>query len=114
LGGRAAFRWLAFRRYRTRNDGHYDLEYTFRRTTKPTIYEMRAQVRETPSYPYEQGDSDPLIIKVVPERVKPAARKPAAAKRRCERKRRAARNRSAKRCQAKRQAHRVTAGRGKG
>jgi hypothetical protein len=63
--------WLAFRRYRTRADGHYELEYPFRRTTRPTTYEMRAQVRETTGYPYEQGDSDPLILRVVPGRRKP-------------------------------------------
>lgn len=97
--------WLAFRRYRTRNDGHYDLEYAFRRTTRPTSYEMRAQVRETAGYPYEQGDSDPLTIKVVPERDKTAARKLAAAQRRCTGRKRAGRHRSAKRCQAKRRGH---------
>ncbi len=80
---RAGKGWLAFRRYRTRNDGHYDLEYHFRRTTKPTRYEMRAQVRETTGYPYEQGDSDPLTLRVVPGRAKAAAGKPARAKHRC-------------------------------
>jgi hypothetical protein len=59
--------WLAFRRYRTRNDGHYELAYKFNRTTSPTTYEMRAQVRQTTGYPYEQGNSDPLLLRVVPD-----------------------------------------------
>lgn len=75
--------WLAFRRYRTRNDGHYDLEYTFRRTTKATNYEMRAQIRETTGYPYEQGDSDPLTLRVIPGRAKVPVGQPTQEKRRC-------------------------------
>jgi hypothetical protein len=59
--------WLAFRRYRTRGGGHYEADYLFRRaTTKPTSYEMRAQVRETVGYPYLQGESAPLALRVVP------------------------------------------------
>ena len=54
--------WLAFRRYRTRDDGHYDLRYRFRRASRPARYEMRAQLRETSGYPYLQGDSDPLAL----------------------------------------------------
>jgi hypothetical protein len=90
--------WLAFRRYRTRDDGHYDLEYKFRRTTRPTSYEMRAQVRETTGYPYEQGDSDPLTLRVVPARARPAAKKPAKAKRRCAKGSRAVKRRGKARC----------------
>jgi hypothetical protein len=90
--------WLAFRRYRTRNDGHYDLEYTFRRTTRPTSYEMRAQVREATGYPYLEGDSDPLTLRVVPGRAKPAARKPAKAKHRCAKGSRAVKRRGKVRC----------------
>lgn len=60
--------WLAFHRYRTRNDGHFELAYRFNRTTRPTNYEMRAQVRETTGYPYLQGNSDPLILRVLPDR----------------------------------------------
>jgi hypothetical protein len=37
--------WLAFRRYTTRGDGHFEADYLFHLTTKPTDYEMRAQVR---------------------------------------------------------------------
>jgi hypothetical protein len=55
-------------RYRTRGGGHYEAAYHFRRTTKPTSYEMRAQVRETVGYPYLQGESDPLTLRVVPGR----------------------------------------------
>jgi hypothetical protein len=58
--------WLAFRRYTTRGDGHFEADYQFHRTTKPTDYEMRAQVRETTGYPYLQGESDPIVLHVVP------------------------------------------------
>jgi hypothetical protein len=97
--------WLAFRRYRTRNDGHYDLEYPFRRTTRPTSYEMRAQVRETTGYPYEQGDSDPLILRVVPGRAKAGATKESAGKRRCAKRVRAGHRRGSQRCQSKHRHH---------
>ena len=60
--------WLAFRRYRTRGGGHFEADYLFRRTTRPTVYEMRAQVRETTGYPYVEGDSDPIFLRVMPER----------------------------------------------
>ena len=71
--------WLAFRRYRTRSDGHFELTYPFRRTTRPTEYEFRAQIREAGSYPYIEGDSDPLVLRVVPGRAKgTAGRRPRA------------------------------------
>lgn len=60
--------WLAFRRYRTRDGGKYVLGYRFRRTTRATKYIMRAQVRQTTGYPYLQGNSDRLPLKVVPSR----------------------------------------------
>jgi hypothetical protein len=60
--------WLAFRRYRTRDGGKYVLGYRFNRTTRPTKYLMRAQVRATTGYPYLQGNSRRLPLKVVPSR----------------------------------------------
>jgi hypothetical protein len=60
--------WLAFRRYRTRGGGRFEADYLFRRTSHPTTYEMRAQVRETVGYPYAQGESAPLYLRVVPAR----------------------------------------------
>jgi hypothetical protein len=60
--------WLAFHRYRTRGDGHFTVSYRFNRTTRPTLYLMRAQVRETQGYPYLQGTSDPLRLVVLPAR----------------------------------------------
>ena len=59
--------WLAFRRYRTRGGGHYEAAYPFHRTTRPTTYEFRAQVRESGGYPYIEGDSDPVALKVLPK-----------------------------------------------
>lgn len=95
--------WLAFRRYRTRIDGHYDLSYLFRRTSRPTNYEIRAQVREPGGYPYLQGDSDPLTLRVIPKSGK-ATTKPTAASKRCKKKARTLRRRGSKRCPKK---HRV-------
>lgn len=93
--------WLAFRRYRTRNDGHFEMTYPFTRTTRATDYEMRAQVREAGGYPYTEGDSDPVTLRVLPESAKP--KKPAA-KNRCAKKKRAGRQRP-KRCQKKHRGH---------
>jgi hypothetical protein len=58
--------WRAFRRYRTREGGRYVMRYRFTRTTTPTTYMMRAQVRSTVGYPYLQGNSRSLPLKVVP------------------------------------------------
>lgn len=93
--------WLAFRRYRTRGDGHYELTYPFRRTTQPTNYEMRAQVRESVGYPYVEGDSDPLVLRVIPGKAKPMSTKKSGAKRRCQKRIRAGRREGSKRCQPK-------------
>ncbi|HET6571864.1 MAG TPA: carboxypeptidase-like regulatory domain-containing protein [Solirubrobacterales bacterium] len=59
--------WLAFRRYRTRGGGRYEAAYPFHRTTRPTTYEFRAQLRESGGYPYMEGDSDPVALKVLPK-----------------------------------------------
>jgi hypothetical protein len=60
--------WLAFHRYRTRDDGRFLISYRFTRTERPTLYEMRAQVREQVGYPYLQGTSEPLKLVVLPAR----------------------------------------------
>ena len=62
--------WLAFRRYRTRDGGRFEADYPFHRTTRPTTYEFRAQVRETGGYPYLQGESDPVSLRVLPKKAK--------------------------------------------
>ena len=58
--------WRAFRRYRTRAGGRYVMRYRFTRTTAPASYVMRAQVRSTVGYPYLQGNSRPLALRVLP------------------------------------------------
>lgn len=58
--------WRVFRRYRTREGGRFLMRYRFTRTTTPTTYLMRAQVRSTVGYPYLQGNSSPLPLRVVP------------------------------------------------
>ncbi len=59
-------KWLAFRRYRTRDGGRFSLRYRFHRTTRPTTYVMRAQVRAQGGYPYLQGNSRLLSLRVLP------------------------------------------------
>lgn len=73
LQARVGKGWLAFRRYRTRGGGHFALTYRFHATTRPTTYVMRAQVRQTTGYPYLQGNSDRLKIRVLPTRARPAS-----------------------------------------
>jgi hypothetical protein len=60
--------WLVFRRYRTRKSGCFTVGYRFNRTTRPTLYLMRAQVRSQRGYPYLQGTSRPLRLVVLPKR----------------------------------------------
>jgi hypothetical protein len=58
--------WRVFRRYRTRDNGHFLMRYLFTQTGTPTTYVMRAQVRETTGYPYLQGNSRTLPLHVLP------------------------------------------------
>ena len=66
LQARVGKGWTAFRRYRTRNNGHFNLAYRFRHTYRRTKYVMRAQVRQTVGYPYLQGNSNHLKLMVLP------------------------------------------------
>jgi hypothetical protein len=58
--------WRAFRRYRTRDGGHYEVGYRFTRTSSESVYTMRAQVRRTVGLPYEPGNSRELKLRVKP------------------------------------------------
>ena len=58
--------WRAFRRYYTREGGQFAMKYRFTRTLSDTPYVMRAQVRSQVGYPYLQGNSDSLLLHVVP------------------------------------------------
>jgi hypothetical protein len=58
--------WLAFHRYRTREDGRFTLVYRFSRTDVPTKYLMRAQVRGGGAYAYLPGNSSLLTLIVLP------------------------------------------------
>lgn len=60
--------WRVFRRYRTREDGRYVMRYRFTKTTTPTVYVMRAQVRAQSGLPYEEGNSQARRLRVVPGR----------------------------------------------
>jgi hypothetical protein len=59
--------WLAFHRYRTRQNGEVTLVYKFNKTFVPTRYRMRLQVRDQSGYPYVQGNSDNLTLIVMPK-----------------------------------------------
>lgn len=59
--------WLAFHRYRTRENGEVTLVYKFNKTFVPTKYRMRLQVRDQSGYPYLQGNSDKLTLIVMPK-----------------------------------------------
>jgi hypothetical protein len=58
--------WRAFRRYRTRADGSYSLRYRFTQTGRPTTYPVRAQVAAQSGFPYEEGVSPTLRLRVLP------------------------------------------------
>ncbi len=58
--------WRTFRRYSTRDDGRFVLGYRFSSTFYPTTYRFRAQVRETVGYPYLEGNSHQLALRVLP------------------------------------------------
>ena len=60
--------WLAYHRYRTRDNGEVTLIYKFNKTYVPTKYRMRLQVRSQSGYPYLQGNSDELTLIVLPKR----------------------------------------------
>ncbi len=60
--------WLAFHRYRTRDNGKVTIVYKFNKTFVPTKYRMRLQVRSQRGYPYVQGNSDKLTLIVLPKR----------------------------------------------
>ena len=58
--------WRAFRRYRTRHGGHYEVAYRFTQTHREVVYPMRAQVRQAMSLPYEPGNSREVKLRVKP------------------------------------------------
>lgn len=58
--------WRAFRRYRTRNGGRYEVGYRFTQTSRESVYTMRAQVRRTVGLPYEPGNSRVVKLRVKP------------------------------------------------
>ena len=58
--------YRAFRRYKTRNGGHYEVAYKFNYTDSETVYSIRAQVRRTVGLPYEPGNSREVKLRVKP------------------------------------------------
>lgn len=58
--------WRLFRRYTTRQDGHFVMRYLFTQTYTPTTYIMRAQVKPQRGYPFEGGNSRAIPVPVVP------------------------------------------------
>jgi len=60
--------WLAFRRVRSQKNGCFFVPYRFNRVFAPTLFLMRAQVRQQSGYPYRQGTSKRLKLIVLPDR----------------------------------------------
>lgn len=58
--------WSEFHRSRTRANGRYQACSRVRRTPTPRIYRMRAEVREQVGYPFRQGNSKVVRVKVMP------------------------------------------------
>ena len=57
--------WRVFRRY-VIHRGRYVVRYRFTRTTTPTTYIMRAEVKDQRGYPYVGGNSRALRLRVMP------------------------------------------------
>lgn len=60
--------WIVFRRLSAGKEGNYAGSYRFNKTTAPTEYVMRAEVRKQPGYPYASGHSDEQTLIVYPHR----------------------------------------------
>jgi len=60
--------WLAFRRVRSQKNGCFFVPYRFNRVFAPTLFLMRAQVRQQRGYPYRQGTSGQLKLIVLADR----------------------------------------------
>ena len=69
LQARSGKAWRVIRRYRTHSDGRFEMAYRFTRTFTPTTYVLRVQVGQG-DYPYEEGNSDEVKLRVLPERPK--------------------------------------------
>ncbi len=102
LQARVGKGWTAFRRYRTRQGGRFNLAYRFRHTFQRTRYVMRAQVRQTVGYPYLQGNSSPLKLMVLPSGKHPPK---SSSKRHCAKPPHSKKARRAKRAHTSRASH---------
>ena len=63
--------YRAFRRYRTRNGGKYQMRnifYNNSTTGKKAYLKVRVQVRNQSGYPYSQGDSKAMTLVVLPKK----------------------------------------------
>lgn len=60
--------WIVFRRLSAGKEGNYEGSYRFNKTTAPTEYVMRAEVRKQPGYPYASGHSEEQMLIVYPHR----------------------------------------------
>jgi hypothetical protein len=60
--------WIVFRRLGTGKYGNYEGAYRFNKTTQPTEYIMRAQIRKQSGFPYHGGSSEAVAMVVYPHR----------------------------------------------
>ena len=59
-------RWITFRRATTGERGRFNAGYHFTSTTRPTTYRFRALVPAQGGYPWLQGHSKPVAVRVKP------------------------------------------------
>jgi hypothetical protein len=59
-------RWITFRKATTRAGGAYSAAYHFTKTSRPTTYRFRAVVPAQAGYPWTQGHSRAVEVKVRP------------------------------------------------
>lgn len=61
-----AKRWITFRKATTDERGHFHTNYHFTSTARPTVYRFRALVPQQADYPWMQGHSKPVKVRVTP------------------------------------------------
>jgi hypothetical protein len=59
-------RWITFRKATSGHKGVFKANYRFTSTTRATSYRFRAVVPTQAGYPWAQGHSKPLVVRVAP------------------------------------------------
>ena len=59
-------RWITFRKATSVKGGTFAAAYHFTQTSRPTVYRFRAIVPAQAGYPWAQGHSEPVEVRVRP------------------------------------------------